>query len=68
MESMPGMTDAPAMMSAGVMNVVAMAAIAIFVLIEKIVPRGIAFSRLAGVALLACGAGVAFFACGIVMR
>ena len=44
---------------AGVMNVVAMAAIALFVLVEKLVSRGMAFSRLAGVALLACGAGVA---------
>jgi predicted metal-binding membrane protein len=40
---------------AGVMNVFAMAAIAVFVLAEKVVPRGIAFSKIAGAALLACG-------------
>ena len=40
---------------AGVMNVLAMAAIAVFVLVEKIVPRGLVFARISGVALLACG-------------
>ena len=40
---------------AGVMNVLAMAAIALFVLVEKIVPRGVVFARVTGVALLACG-------------
>jgi predicted metal-binding membrane protein len=40
---------------AGVMNVLAMAAIAAFVLAEKVVPRGLAFSKIAGAALLACG-------------
>ena len=53
---------------AGVMNVVVMAAIALFVLVEKIVPRGVAFARITGVALLACGAGVALLGYGVVMR
>ena len=52
----------------GVMNIFAMAGIAIFVLAEKAVPRAVVFARIAGVALLACGAGVALFASGVVMR
>jgi predicted metal-binding membrane protein len=33
--------------------------IAAFVLVEKVVPRGVAFSKIAGAALLACGAVMA---------
>lgn len=39
----------------GAMNLLWMAALTVFVLLEKIVPRGQAFSRLSGVALVASG-------------
>jgi predicted metal-binding membrane protein len=41
---------------AGVMNVVAIAAIAVFVLLEKVLPLGAQGGRLSGLLLIACGA------------
>ena len=49
---------------AGVMNLLWVAAIAVAVLIEKVVPRGDVVGRLAGVALVA--AGVLLFARGVI--
>ena len=40
----------------GVMSLAVMAAIALLVLLEKLVPFGVAIGRLAGVALFATGA------------
>jgi len=43
----------------GVMNLLWVAAITLFVLLEKLAPRGESWSRFAGVALIAAGAGLA---------
>lgn len=45
----------------GVMNLLWVAAITLFVLLEKLAPRGDRWSHLAGIALMAAGAGVAIF-------